>query len=203
MRKLFIIFFILSSLGSFAHGKTTKVPTDFYVTKQGDTVNGKIFVGLKNVFFTFPDKRKIKLHPDSVLSFSYYTGDASVPAKYVKNYINTVLSFEGRFFDIYYTGNGPVRILFEDKVVISGGGPMGIPMPVDDDIYYFERKGVLTRFHATGFRAAVMKYMADCPDMVEYLDNVPDSKKSDDTHLAKFSDASAVMDKYDKCISRK
>ena len=176
-------------------------PNDFYISKHGDTVYGKIFVGLKNISFTFPSGEKIKLHPDSVLSYAYYAGNVSVPASEGNNYYTTVLSLESKFFVIYYKGNGPVKILYEDGLNIAGG--LTTLTPVEDDFYYFERNGVLTIFHATHFYTAALKYMVDCPDMAEYLDHVPTQKKGNKTHRAKFSDATSVLDKYNQCISGK
>ena len=204
MKTLFTLFLLSAiSLGSFAQGKIPKTPYDYYVTKQGDTVYGSVFWGLKNDGFKPLNGQRMKLKPDSVASYAFYLANNNRGPNDPFYFARTFINVENKFYEIEYTGDGPVRVLFRDASDITGLKnvmPSGMGMAAEDEVYYFERNGVLTKFYASKFYAAAQKYFADCPSVVEFLDHVPNERKPEKTHKAGMHDLKLIMSKYTACV---
>ena len=192
---LFSFFYCFNfSLGLFAQYDR---PNDFYVAKSGDTTFGTYIYGIKYDGFKNLKGEKIKLRPDSIQSYSIYLENTyrkkSEPYYYTRDWIN----IEDKFYEVFYRDSGVLSIVFSSPPPTPTLGYLGYS---GSNVYYFSKKGILTRFDPAVFYTAAKKNLADCPSMLDMLDNVPNDKNKGKTHKATFSDAAFIISKYNQCV---
>ena len=186
---LFLLILILSIVSMSAQDK----PNDFYVNKSKDTVFGTyVFIyGSKYDVLRNLKGEKIKLKPDSVLSYSIYLENTYRGKNDPYYYTHTWVNVNGAFYRVLYKEAGPVSIVLEEHSSLG-------PAPSGGTTYYFERNDTLTRFLT--FYSAAKKYLADCPAVIDLLDHVPNEKNKNKTHRATIDDAELIISKYNECV---
>ena len=174
------------------------LPADFYVTMHGDTVYGRCIIGGKYIVLQKPKGEKVKLKSDSIASYTIYTEFANWKLGDPAYHVATAVSIANQFYEVVGEGDGPVRVVFlintmnHAPSVYEKGGK-----------YYFEKKGALTEFQEESFYKDAQKYMADCPDVITFMSQVPNKGKAATTHKAKMGDLPLIVGKYNECAKGK
>jgi hypothetical protein len=193
---LIFLLLILSSVSISAQDR----PNDFYVTKNKDTVLGSyVFVyGSKYDVFRNLKGQKIKIKPDSVLSYSIYLENTYRQKNDPYYYARTWINIRDTFYEIHYKDSGEVMILIvAGSSSFSGSGAAyGTP-----DSYFFEKKGRVSEiFLAAKFYKNAQLFFADCPSVVDLLDHIRNEKNKEKTHKAKLEDAAFIISRYNECM---
>lgn len=191
MKKAFILFALFIAMSTILSGQDR--PNDFYITKSGDTVLGSYYFvyGSKYDMFKTTAGEKIKLKPDSVLSYSIYLENTNRGKNDPYYYTRTWQNVKGVFYGVLYRSKGPVCILLKEWSSLG-------PAPSGGTIYYFERNDSLTQFFT--FYSAAKKYLSDCPAVIDLLDHVPNQRNKEKTHKATIDDAEFIISKYNECV---
>jgi hypothetical protein len=175
-------------------------PNDFYVNKQGDTTFGTYVYGPKYDAFKTLKREKLKLKPDSIQSYSIYADNTNRRKGEPYYFARTWINIDNKFYEIYYRDSGMLSIVFSSPPPTPTAGMSSMS---GGNMYYFAKKGSITKFYPPSFYAECQKDLADCPSVIDLLDHVPNEKNKEKTHKATFNDAEFIVSKYNECMRGK
>ena len=174
-------------------------PNDFYVSKRGDTVLGTYVYGAKYDGFKNLKGEKIKLKPDSILSYSIFLENNNRSKNDPYFFTRTWINIRDSFYEAVYMETGPVGVVIQETRRYTDVLRI---VPDHSDSYLFVRDGKMTKFLSISFYSAAKKYLADCPTIIDLLEHVPNEKNRTKTHKATFEDVAFIISKYNECMKR-